>query len=137
MKTNKIVIAAIVVTIFQAIVGMITCGGVFNWVYTLEPTSVWRPMSGGPEPMYFIGSFALGIIFTTAYAFLKSGIPGKNNIQRGLIYGLCVWAVGMLPGMWATYSFMTVATPVIIYWTILGFIQIPLEGLIVALIYGD
>jgi hypothetical protein len=32
---------------------------------------------------------------------------------------------------------MTVATTVVVYWTILGLIQIPLEGLIIAAIYGE
>ena len=32
---------------------------------------------------------------------------------------------------------MTVATTVVVYWTILGLVQIPLKGLIIALIYGQ
>ena len=43
----------------------------------------------------------------------------------------------MLPGMFSTYFFMTVATGAVIYWTILGLIELPLKGLIIAVIYGE
>lgn len=137
MKIGKIVIASVAVAIFNAIVGMLTCGGVFNWVYKLEPTSVWKPMEGPPGVTYYVGSFILSIILVLVYALINKGIPGKNKLVKGLVFGLCVWAVGMLPGMFATYSFMTVATTVVIYWTILGLIQVPLEGIIISTIYGD
>jgi hypothetical protein len=137
MKTGKILIAGVVVTVFNAIVGGVTCGGVFNWVYKLEPTNVWKPMNGGPDAMFMIGSLVLSIILSFVYALINRGIPGGNKFTKGIVFGLCVWAVGMLPGMFATYAFMTVATPVVIYWTILGLIKTPLEGMIIAAIYGE
>jgi len=137
MKIGKILIAAVAVLVFNAIFGAVTCGGVFNWVYKLEPTNVWRPTYSCPGLAFFIGSFLLNIILAVVYALLRKGIPGKNKLTKGLIFGLCVWAVGMLPGMFATYSFMTVATGVIIYWTILGLVEMPIRGLIIAAIYGE
>jgi membrane protein insertase Oxa1/YidC/SpoIIIJ len=43
----------------------------------------------------------------------------------------------MLPGMFSTYSFMTVATGVVIYWTLLGLVEMPIKGLIISAIYGE
>lgn len=137
MKIGKILIAAVAVTIFNAIVGMVTCGGIFNWVYKLEPTNVWKPMNGGPGATFMIGSFVLSIILSFVYALIQKGIPGGNKFAKGIVFGLCVWAVGMLPGMFATYAFMTVATTVVVYWTIVGLIKTPLEGMIIAAIYGE
>lgn len=137
MKIGKILIAGIVVTIFNMIVGAVTCGGIFNWVYKLEPTNVWKPMDGPPGPMVMAGSLVLSIILSFIYALINKGIPGKNRFVKGLVFGLCVWSVGMLPGMFSTYAFMTVATTVVVYWTILGLIKIPLEGMIIAAIYGE
>jgi len=137
MKTGKIVIAGIAVTIFNSIVGAVTCGGLFNWVYKLEPTNVWKPMEGAPGLSFLLGSLLLNIVLAFVYALLNKGIPGKNRLIKGLVFGLCVWAVGLLPGMFSTYSFMTVATPVIIYWTVMGLILTPLQGLLIALIYGE
>jgi hypothetical protein len=136
MKTGKIIIAAIVVSIFNAIVSAVTCGGIFNWVYKLEPVNVWKPMEA-PGVTYYIGAVLLNLLFVVIYAMLRKGLPGKNRLVKGLIFGLCVWAVGILPGMFATYIFMTVAPTVIVYWTRMGLIQDPLRGLITAAIYGE
>lgn len=137
MKLGKIVIAGLAVTIFGMIVGAVTCGGVFNWVYKLEPTNVWKPMDGPPGMIFMIGTLVLNIILSFIYALINKGIPGKSKLVKGLVFGLCVWAVGMLPGMFSTYAFMTVSTTVVIYWTVLGLITTPLEGIIVASIYGE
>ena len=137
MKIGKIVIAGAAVTIFNTIIGMVTCGGVFSWVYKLEPTNVWTPMNGGPSAMFMIISLVLSIILSFIYVLINKGIPGSSKLTKGIIFGLCVWAVGMLPGMLATYAFMTVAPTVVIYWTILGLIKTPLDGMIIAAIYGE
>ena len=137
MKIGKILIAAVAVSVFSAIFGGVTCGGIFSWVYKLEPTNVWRPMYSCPGLTFFIGGFLLNIILVIVYALLNKGIPGKNRFVKGLIFGLCVWAVGMLPGMFSTYSFMTVSTGVVIYWTILGLVETPIKGFTIAAIYGE
>ncbi|MFH2137767.1 MAG: hypothetical protein ABII88_04600 [Candidatus Omnitrophota bacterium] len=137
MKFGKILLAALVITIVDAVIGGVTCGGVFNWVYRLEPISVWRPMEGPPGSVVYAGMLVLNIIFAFVYALLINGIPGKNRLTKGLLFGLCVWAVGLLPGMFSTYIFMVVSTTVVIYWTVSGLIHIPLKGLILAAIYGE
>jgi len=137
MKTGKILLAAVVASLFSMIFAGLTCGWLFNWVYTLEPTNVWKPMDGPPGLVFQIGGFLLNLILAFVYALLQKGIPGKYKLFKGIIFGLCVWAVGMLPGMFATYSFMTVAAGVVLYWTILGLFEIPLKGLIIAAIYGE
>lgn len=137
MKVGKVVIAGAAVTIVNAVIGMVTCGGVFNWVYKLEPANVWRPMSGGPGAMFMLASFVVSTILALVYALINKGIPGRTTWKKGIVFGLCVWAVGMLPGMLATYAFMTVATPVVIYWTMLGLLKSPLEGMVIAAIYGE
>ena len=137
MKIGKILIAGVVVTIFGTILGMLTCGSMFNWVYKLEPTDVWKPMEGPPAAAFYIGALILNTILAFVYALLNKGIPGRNKYVKGLVFGFCVWAVGILPGMFVTYSFMTVATTVVIYWTLLGLLETPLEGMIIAGIYGE
>ena len=135
MRIGKILVAALAVSLFSAVFAGVTCGWLFNWVYKLEPINVWKPMDGPPGIAFQIGSFVLNVIIAIVYALLRNGIPGKNRITKGLVFGLCVWAVGMLPGMFSTYYFMTVATGVVIYWTILGLVEIPIKGIIIAAIY--
>jgi len=137
MKIGKIVIAAVAVSIFGAIFAGVTCGGLFNWVYKLEPTNVWKPMDGPPGLGFYIGGFLLNVVFAIVYAVLNKSIPGKNKLVKGLVFGLCVWAVGMLPGIFSAYVFMTVATGVVIYWTIIGLVEITFKGIIIADIYEE
>lgn len=86
--------------------------------------------------MFLVGAVVLNLIFVAVYLLLYKGIPGSKSVVKGLLFGLCVWAIGVLPGMFSTYSFMTVAPTVVIYWTVKGLIQSPLKGLIVATICG-
>lgn len=135
MKAVKILVATIVVTVLSTAVGCVTCGWLFNWVYEIEPTNVWKLKAMEAPPMWFFASgLILNLLFVLVYAMLSKGIPGKSRTARGLLFGLCVWAVGTLPGMVATYALMTVATTVVVYWTIIGLIDYCLKGFIVALI---
>jgi hypothetical protein len=137
MKIGKILIAAAAVSVFSAIFGAVTCGGIFSWVYKLEPTNVWKPTYSSLSLVFFMGIFLLNIILALVYALLRKGIPGKNKAAKGFVFGLCVWGVGMLPGMFSTYYFMTVATGVVIYWAILGLVEMPFKGLIIAILCGE
>jgi hypothetical protein len=137
MKIGKIIIAGVAVFVFDFIVGMVTCGGLFNWVYKVEPTVAWKSMSGAPGMDYMIGSFVLSVILVLVYAILKKGIPGNNRLAKGAIFGLCVWAVGTLPGMFATYIFMNVSTTFVIYIAIHGIIFMPIRGMVISSVYGD
>jgi len=134
---TRILLAGLAGTVFCTAVSMVTCGWVFNWVYRVEPVHVWKPMdSNGPGVWFMIAELVLGILLAAMYAMVCKGLPGKNRIVRGLLFGLMVWIVGILPGMFSTYSFMTVAPVVVLYWTILYLIVLPIKGLIIAAIYG-
>jgi hypothetical protein len=136
MRILKTIVATAAITIFNAVVGALTCGWIFNWVYKLEPVCVWKQMEA-PGASYFAGATFLNFLFVLVYAMLQKGLPGRNKFAKGLVFGLCVWLVGMLPGMFATFIFMNVAPAVIVYWTLLGLIQDPLRGLIASAIYGE
>lgn len=135
MKIGKILFAAAMITLFATIFGMLTCGGFFSWVYKLEPINVWKPMTGAPSAIFYVVEFLLNTIFVAIFALFLKGIPGPNKYVRGLVYGLAVFAVGMLPGMFATYFFQTINPVVIIYWTVWGAIINPVKGLIASSIY--
>ncbi|EKD52207.1 MAG: putative membrane protein [uncultured bacterium] len=136
-QTIRILLAGLAVMIFNAVFGMITCGHFFSWVYQLEPTNIWKPMDGPPGAFFMVASLVLSIILAVVYTIIKNGLPGKCVYCKGAFFGLCVWAVGMLPGMLATYAFMTVAPTVVVYWLIIGLIKTPLNGIIIATIVGD
>lgn len=137
MKISKVLIATIVVSVFNFIVGALTCGGVFSWVYKVEPTNVWKPMTNAIFPYMIAEILIVNLLFVIVYALIQKGVPGKNKFTKGLIYGLLVWSVGMVPGMLTTALYMTVSKVVVLYWTIWGVIVTPLKGIIISAIYGD
>lgn len=137
MNIKKMILAIIVVAVFNFIVGMLTCGNAFNWVYKLEPTNVWKPVTSISIPLMFAGVVLVDALFVFIYALINKGIPGQNRFVKGMIYGLLVVLLGLIPGMISIYTYMTVATTVVVYWTIWGLIVSPLKGLITAAIYGE
>ncbi len=134
MNLSRLILATVAISVFSTIIGMITCGGVFNWVYSIEPANIWKPMDSAPSALYFTGLFIVNAIFVMIYALINKALPGQNKLIKGLAYGLGVWAVGTLPGMLSTYSFMNVSDVVIVYWLIWGLFAVPLKGLITAAI---
>lgn len=137
MNIKKLIFAVLVVTVFNVLIGMVTCGGVFNWVYKLEPTNVWKSMENFSLPLMIATTFITDLLFVFVYALINKGVPGKNKYVKGLLYGLLVWMVGMFPGMIATYLYQTIATTVVIYWTIWALVVFPIKGLIASAIYGE
>lgn len=137
MKISKVLIATIVVSVFNFIVGALTCGGLFSWVYKVEPVNVWKPMTNAILPYMIAEILIVNLLFVVVYALIQKGVPGKNKFTKGLIYGLLVWLVGLVPGMLATAIYMTVSKVVILYWTVWGLIVSPLKGIIASAIYGE
>jgi len=136
MKINRLLLAALSVTVFGAAWGFITCGWLFNWVYVLPPVTVWRPPMD-MTPLFwainYIGYLILSLIFVCVLVLINRGLPG-NRAVKGLTFGLVVWSVGTLPGMFATAMFMTVNPLWSIYMTVNELIALPISGLIAAAI---
>ncbi|MEK9165345.1 MAG: hypothetical protein AAB525_00605 [Patescibacteria group bacterium] len=141
MNYKKIMLAGSAAGIVHIIFGTLTCGWLFKGIYLIEPTNVWKftgqsGFSGSQIAIMTIGNIVIGVILAGAYAWLKAGIPGAG-IKKGLNYGLALWLVGTLPGMFSTYMFMTVATAVVLYWIVIGLVNYLILGVIIAKIYKE
>jgi len=137
MKVLKIIFASIAVFVIQTGINMVTCGWLFKWVYDLEPTYVWKSMSCPPGSDFFLGSFLLDLLFVLVYVLMAEGIPGKGAVTKGMTYGIFIFATGILPGMFATYTFTNISPVVVMYWTFLGLAKVSILGAIAASIYGE
>ena len=133
MKYSKLLYSTLAVFVFSFVIGMVTCGGIFNWVYQVEPTAAWKQELS--FPVMILMQLFTSFIFVIVYAYINKGIEVENKFKKGLLYGLIIYAIGDLPGILATFAFMNVANIVIIYWTIWGLIVFPLKGLITSAIY--
>jgi hypothetical protein len=131
---GKIVGTAIVITIVSFLLGWLTCGWLFSWVYELEPTNVWKftkenPPTGAVMGWVLLGDFVLALILVGIYNLIKGGIPGQGA-RRGLNYGLIVWALS-LGGMFATLMWTTINPGVVLYWTLVGLVIFMIKGAII------
>ena len=91
----------------------------------------------GPSKRLFVGLFVASLLFVAVYKVVSRAFEGMGTIKKGLLYGLCIWAAGIVPGMIATYIFMTVNTTVVIYWTLSMLVLVPVQGVIVSIILRD
>jgi len=139
INIKRVLISGFVVWIVSAILGWLTCGWLFNWVYMIPP-NIWKD----PAIMFsvgsMVGSFALGLviamIFAGVFALLYKGLPGKG-IKKGIFYGIIIWLVGALAGIASMPFYMTIATAVVVYWVIQALVLNIINGIIVAVIYKE
>lgn len=138
MKFGKVLLAGVVTGILGGIWGWVTCGWLFNRVYSLEPVNVWKAVET-ITPRFMISvnlmSIVFAILLAMVYALLYKGIPGKG-IVKGLWFGLFVWLAGTLPGNFTLGMFSVIARKVIIYWIIGGLVVNLWQGALIAAIYG-
>ena len=136
MKIGKLVIAGVVAGILKGIWGRLTCGWLFNWVYTLQPTNIWKPVEEMPFVLMNITGVVFAFLLAFAYSLVYKGLPGKG-VVKGLWFGLFVWLVGGLPGNFALGMVTTMASGVVTYWILFSLVVSLWQGLIIAAIYGD
>lgn len=138
MTTKKIILTAFVITIVETIIYSVTCGWLFNWIYSVEPTAAWLYKTGDVIPgnvmfLSFIGAFILNIILVWVFTVLYNSIP-YHGWKKGAKYGFLVWTVSILPGMFATFMWMNVPTIWIMYGVVLGLIVLLVKGIIIGAI---
>lgn len=97
MNIKRILISGVVIWIVGTVFGILTCGWLFNWVYTL-PLKIWKDPTMMTSAGNMIGAIltglAIAIIFALVYALLYKGIPGKGA-KKGMTYGLLVWLISL------------------------------------------
>lgn len=135
MKIGKVVLAGIVVGILHVIWSWITCGWLFNWVYSIEPVNIWKATENIPFLLMSVSNIVFAFLLALVYALIRKGLPGKGVI-KGLWFGLFVWLVGPLPGNFILGLCSTMAQQVIIYWIAIFLVTLLWEGLLIAAIYG-
>ena len=139
MDIKRILISGVVIWLVGTVFGFLTCGWLFNWVYTLPP-NIWKDptvmMSAGNLIGANLTGLACAIIFTSVYALLYKGIPGEG-VKKGMTYGILVWLVGALTGIAAMPFYMTIATTVVVYWILQALVLNIINGAIVGVSYKE
>ena len=79
-------------------------------------------------PLYY---FIFGIILTWIWNKTKSLIRGTTG-ARGLRFGLTVWLMISIPGMFMTYTSFALSFSIVLSWTVMGLVNAILVGLLFA-----
>lgn len=140
MDYKKAFWAAVVLTILSFFYAWLTCGWLFNWVYSLEPVNVWVGEAAMTTKFFIIvnaGNLILYFIFALIFMRLQDCIPGNCRMCKGAVYGIIVWVLGVLPGMFSMYMFMTINKTVPIYWTLNGLVSLLIFGAVTGFICGN
>ena len=134
---RKVGIAGVVAGLISFVYSSVTCGYLFNWIYELPPTAIWKPVESYTAS-WFISSFVISLILfmiiAAVYGVLYKGLPG-DGVKKGLWFGIIIWLVGIVPGMASTYMTMTVNTTVIMYLLAMGIVKYLIIGVAIAYIF--
>ena len=81
MKIGRVLLAGIVVGILSSVWGWLTCGRLFNWVYALEPTIIWKPPAEMPFVLMNVASLVFAFLLAFVYALIYKGLPGRGIVK--------------------------------------------------------
>ncbi len=132
---KKILLIGIPAGILKALIGWATCGGLFSWVYQIEPTALWKLPEQMNLPMIWISNIIIAMILVAVFGIIKDKLVQKCRVLRGASFGILVWSIGTIPGVFAGYLYMTTAHEVLIYQFIWGLIISILIGIFISIFY--
>ncbi len=115
-------------------VAMLVAGMVLNRLYYLvvpalaqeyENPAMFRPWSDPLMMLFFLYPFILGFVLAFLWGKVKTLTGGK-----ALKFALFYWVIASIPGMFVTYTSFTVSLAMVVSWSLNGFIQALIAGLI-------
>jgi len=87
-----------------------------------QNTSIFRPWQDPLMLVYFAYPFVLAV----ALSFLWDKIKAKNALEFAKLF----FIVATVPGMFITYTSMQISLLMIIVWSVVGFIEAYIAGLV-------
>jgi hypothetical protein len=131
---KKIIIPGIIIGVVNTILGMAASSlfMVFPAIAAdYNNAELIRQWSDPLMSLFFLYPFILGIIL--AWAWDKSKTIFKGSwVNRGLQFGLAIFLISTIPGMWISYSSFPLSILTIISWTFVAIIDLAAAGLILA-----
>ncbi len=132
---KKILLIGIPVGILRALIGWATCGGLFNWVYQIEPTALWKAPEQMNMGLMWVTNFVIAMILVTVFGFIKDSLCQKCRVLRGASFGVLVWSVSSLPYAMASYLFTNFAYQVVVYQLVWGLVFGVILGIVISIFY--
>lgn len=140
MNIKKIVFTGMIIGIVSNIYGIITCRWLFKWVYLIDSPNIWKisMLTGNTSWLISMGMIRIliSIITTLGFAILYKGLPFKGA-KKGIVYGLLIWLIGLLPSRILLYLSMNLSAAIIIYWILNELVSYMLLGVVIGILYEE
>lgn len=122
---KKIIIPGLIAGIAMFVVSLLTTQ-VFNFIVPglagqYQNSALFRPWSDPLMTLFFLYPFIMGQILAYLWTIIK-----KSPLNFALIY----WLIASVPGMFVTYTSFVVSLPMVISWSVAGFLEALVAGLI-------
>jgi len=81
--------------------------------------------------LFFAYYFVAGLVLAWAWSKTKKLFKGKC-CQRGMHFGIAMWIVMAIPGMWMSYASFQLSLAIIVSWLVMNLINYMIAGAIFA-----
>jgi hypothetical protein len=127
---KKIIWPGIVIGVITLILGMAV-----SYLFMLIPSvnadysnpAIMRSWQDPLMMLFFLYTFIQGIIFAWAWNKSKTLFKG-SSLERGGNFGLAIFVIATIPGMFITYTSMPYSFMTVISWTVGGLINSLVAG---------
>jgi len=135
-----ILISAILFAIVAQVIH--TIGAFASMGYYTDPAyfALWSklmmPAAGAPPTEFFVLTLALALItalfYAGAYAMLMKSIPGKTYVKKGLVYGLLLFLVAIVPGYLSMALLINVPFALVAEWVLESLVALLIGSVVIA-----
>ncbi len=132
---KKLIFLGIPLGILTTLFGWATCGGIFSWVYEIEPSFIWKSPAEMNIPLIWLFNFIMAMIAIFAFSLLKDKMIQKCKVLRGVSFGLTMWLIAFVPPVMGNFLWTVIAQEVLIYQLAWGFVAFVLQGIIISAVY--
>jgi len=93
---------------------------------------LFRPWTDPLMTAYFLHPFILGIALAYFWSLFGKDIKGKTGPEKALSFAKLYFVIATIPGMFISLTSFKISFLMVVSWTLVGFIQAYLAGLILA-----
>jgi hypothetical protein len=131
---KRIVLPGLLAGVIMLVIGLII-SNLFMLIPIVNAdyySGVMRSWSDPIMTLFFLYPFVLGVVLAFAWDKVKNIIRGKGSFIKGLKFGLGYLIIATIPGMLISYSSFNLSLLTIVSWTISGFVNAAVAGMIFA-----
>ena len=130
------ILYAIVAQVINTLGAFLSMGYYLMEEYFPVWSKVMMPVAGPPPSSFYAYSIGFGVLsgmlFALVYSVIKSGVPGRTAVKKGLVYGLLVFLVAGIPSSLMLYLLIYLPAGLIGIWSVSSLIAYLISGVIAA-----